>query len=176
MGNWVSTIKGGATLPARCSGCFALISFLRPIHLKLPVFAHLCSSSSHSWHWQHWVSSTRVTSGTSICTTGTGWSSWGCGFCSLRCRFFSIMASFRCTVCSDTSCPSLHSHALCLLQRALLTSLDLRMLRRSWIYLRCANCGRCAVVGYLARFGSGIFLIVQMVILLDFAQTWNDAW
>ncbi len=31
-------------------------------------------------------------------------------------------------------------------------------------------------VGYLARFGSGIFLIVQMVILLDFAQTWNDTW
>eukprot|EP00208_Stichococcus_sp_RCC1054_P000766 CAMPEP_0206135158 /NCGR_PEP_ID=MMETSP1473-20131121/507_1 /ASSEMBLY_ACC=CAM_ASM_001109 /TAXON_ID=1461547 /ORGANISM="Stichococcus sp, Strain RCC1054" /LENGTH=443 /DNA_ID=CAMNT_0053526911 /DNA_START=290 /DNA_END=1621 /DNA_ORIENTATION=- len=36
--------------------------------------------------------------------------------------------------------------------------------------------GVISLYGYLARFGSGIFLIVQMVILLDFAQTWNDAW
>ena len=30
--------------------------------------------------------------------------------------------------------------------------------------------------GWLARVGSGLFLILQMVILLDFVQTWNDAW
>jgi len=30
--------------------------------------------------------------------------------------------------------------------------------------------------GVLARFGSGLFLVVQMVILLDFVQIWNDAW
>lgn len=36
--------------------------------------------------------------------------------------------------------------------------------------------GVISLYGYLARFGSGIFLIVQMVILLDFAQTWNDTW
>jgi hypothetical protein len=28
----------------------------------------------------------------------------------------------------------------------------------------------------MARFGSGLFLIIQMIILLDFCQTWNDAW
>lgn len=34
------------------------------------------------------------------------------------------------------------------------------------------------VMGYawLARFGSGIFLVIQMIILLDFTQSWNDAW
>lgn len=30
--------------------------------------------------------------------------------------------------------------------------------------------------GWAARFGSGLFLIIQMVILLDFTQSWNDAW
>lgn len=30
--------------------------------------------------------------------------------------------------------------------------------------------------GWLARFGSALFLILQMVILLDFSQAWNDAW
>lgn len=30
--------------------------------------------------------------------------------------------------------------------------------------------------GWLARFGSGMFLILQMIILLDFSQAWNDAW
>eukprot|EP00200_Dunaliella_tertiolecta_P011069 CAMPEP_0202381332 /NCGR_PEP_ID=MMETSP1127-20130417/34960_1 /ASSEMBLY_ACC=CAM_ASM_000462 /TAXON_ID=3047 /ORGANISM="Dunaliella tertiolecta, Strain CCMP1320" /LENGTH=438 /DNA_ID=CAMNT_0048980259 /DNA_START=170 /DNA_END=1486 /DNA_ORIENTATION=+ len=30
--------------------------------------------------------------------------------------------------------------------------------------------------GHVAQFGSGIFLIIQMVILLDFIQVWNDAW
>jgi len=29
---------------------------------------------------------------------------------------------------------------------------------------------------WLARFGSGLFLVIQMVILLDFVQTWNDSW
>ena len=34
------------------------------------------------------------------------------------------------------------------------------------------------VEGYalVARFGSGLFLIIQMVILLDFVQGWNDSW
>ena len=47
-----------------------------------------------------------------------------------------------------------------------------------------ADCGRSlpseqtrwCVLGWLARIGSGLFLILQMVILLDFVQTWNDAW
>jgi hypothetical protein len=30
--------------------------------------------------------------------------------------------------------------------------------------------------GWAARFGSGLFLIIQMIILLDFTQSWNDAW
>ena len=29
---------------------------------------------------------------------------------------------------------------------------------------------------WLARFGSGLFMVVQMIILLDMAQTWNDDW
>jgi hypothetical protein len=28
----------------------------------------------------------------------------------------------------------------------------------------------------LAIFGSGLFLLVQVVILLDFTHTWNDSW
>lgn len=28
----------------------------------------------------------------------------------------------------------------------------------------------------MARVGSGFFLVIQMVILLDFVQTWNDSW
>lgn len=34
------------------------------------------------------------------------------------------------------------------------------------------------VEGYaiVARFGSGLFLIIQMIILLDFVQGWNDSW
>lgn len=32
------------------------------------------------------------------------------------------------------------------------------------------------LAGWLARIGSGIFLIIQMVILLDFVQCWNDSW
>ena len=28
----------------------------------------------------------------------------------------------------------------------------------------------------MARFGSGLFLIIQMIILLDFTQSWNDDW
>ena len=31
-------------------------------------------------------------------------------------------------------------------------------------------------VGWLARIGSGLFLVIQMIILLDFTQSWNDAW
>lgn len=34
-------------------------------------------------------------------------------------------------------------------------------------------CGRAA---WLARFGSPLFLVLQMVILLDLSQAWNDAW
>lgn len=30
--------------------------------------------------------------------------------------------------------------------------------------------------GWAARFGSGVFLIIQMIILLDFTQAWNDLW
>jgi len=33
-----------------------------------------------------------------------------------------------------------------------------------------------AAYGWAARLGSGLFLVVQVVILLDFAQSWNDAW
>lgn len=36
-----------------------------------------------------------------------------------------------------------------------------------------------SVVGFyesLAKFGSGLFLLVQVVLLLDFTHTWNDAW
>eukprot|EP00891_Asterochloris_glomerata_P004139 jgi/Astpho2/4139/Aster-01281 len=29
---------------------------------------------------------------------------------------------------------------------------------------------------WLARFGSGVFMIVQMIILVDMAQSWNDSW
>ncbi|KAL6757882.1 serine incorporator/TMS membrane protein [Haematococcus lacustris] len=29
---------------------------------------------------------------------------------------------------------------------------------------------------HVARFGSGIFLVIQMVILLDFVQMWNETW
>ncbi|KAF8059424.1 erkB [Scenedesmus sp. PABB004] len=36
--------------------------------------------------------------------------------------------------------------------------------------------GLVAAYGWVARFGSGLFLVIQMVILLDFAQSWNDAW
>lgn len=36
--------------------------------------------------------------------------------------------------------------------------------------------GPIAFYGWVARLGSGLFLVVQVVILLDFAQSWNDAW
>ena len=36
--------------------------------------------------------------------------------------------------------------------------------------------GLVAAYGWLARVGSGAFLIIQMIILLDFCQAWNDAW
>ena len=29
---------------------------------------------------------------------------------------------------------------------------------------------------WLARAGSGVFLVVQMIILLDLMQSWNDSW
>lgn len=29
---------------------------------------------------------------------------------------------------------------------------------------------------WLARFGSGLFLVLQLIILLDFCQGWNDSW
>lgn len=30
--------------------------------------------------------------------------------------------------------------------------------------------------GWAARFGAGIFLVIQMIILLDFVQCWNETW
>jgi hypothetical protein len=36
--------------------------------------------------------------------------------------------------------------------------------------------GLINMYGWLAHFGAGAFLIVQMIILLDFTQTWNDTW
>lgn len=36
--------------------------------------------------------------------------------------------------------------------------------------------GMVEAYGWLARIGSGLFLVIQMVILLDFTQSWNDAW
>uniref|UniRef100_A0A383VJK9 Serine incorporator n=1 Tax=Tetradesmus obliquus TaxID=3088 RepID=A0A383VJK9_TETOB len=36
--------------------------------------------------------------------------------------------------------------------------------------------GLVQAYGWAARFGSGLFLIIQMIILLDFTQSWNDAW
>jgi hypothetical protein len=36
--------------------------------------------------------------------------------------------------------------------------------------------GLINMYGFIARFGGGTFLVVQMVILLDFTQTWNDTW
>lgn len=33
-----------------------------------------------------------------------------------------------------------------------------------------------STAGWGARFGSGLFLVIQMIILLDFTQAWNDAW
>ncbi|GMI64264.1 hypothetical protein like AT3G06170 [Hibiscus trionum] len=32
------------------------------------------------------------------------------------------------------------------------------------------------VYGTLSKFGAGLFLLVQVIILLDFTHTWNDAW
>ncbi|GAB2295176.1 hypothetical protein Dimus_029350 [Dionaea muscipula] len=32
------------------------------------------------------------------------------------------------------------------------------------------------IYGFLSKFGAGLFLLVQVVILLDFTHTWNDAW
>lgn len=37
-------------------------------------------------------------------------------------------------------------------------------------------CMMCAPAGWAARFGSGLFLVIQMIILLDFTQSWNDTW
>eukprot|EP00775_Hariotina_reticulata_P009592 gene9592-9755_t len=36
--------------------------------------------------------------------------------------------------------------------------------------------GMVEAYGWAARFGSGVFLIIQMIILLDFTQAWNDSW
>jgi hypothetical protein len=36
--------------------------------------------------------------------------------------------------------------------------------------------GLVQAYGWGARFGSALFLIIQMIILLDFTQSWNDAW
>ncbi|XP_028759944.1 probable serine incorporator [Neltuma alba] len=32
------------------------------------------------------------------------------------------------------------------------------------------------VYGWISKFGAGLFLLVQVVILLDFVHSWNDAW
>lgn len=34
----------------------------------------------------------------------------------------------------------------------------------------------CMHAGWAARFGSAFFLVIQMIILLDFTQSWNNAW
>lgn len=36
--------------------------------------------------------------------------------------------------------------------------------------------GLVAAYGWAARFGSGLFLIIQMLILVDFTAAWNEAW
>ncbi|KAI8465487.1 MAG: serine incorporator/TMS membrane protein [Monoraphidium minutum] len=36
--------------------------------------------------------------------------------------------------------------------------------------------GVVVAYGWAARFGSGLFLVIQMLILLDFAAAWNEAW
>lgn len=32
------------------------------------------------------------------------------------------------------------------------------------------------IYGWISKFGAGLFLLVQVIILLDFTHTWNDAW
>lgn len=32
------------------------------------------------------------------------------------------------------------------------------------------------LAGTLSKFGAGLFLLVQVLILLDFTHSWNDAW
>eukprot|EP00256_Glycine_max_P066057 XP_025980652.1 probable serine incorporator [Glycine max] len=32
------------------------------------------------------------------------------------------------------------------------------------------------VYGFIAKIGAGLFLLIQVIILLDFTHTWNDAW
>ncbi|CAN6548080.1 unnamed protein product [Malus baccata var. baccata] len=32
------------------------------------------------------------------------------------------------------------------------------------------------IYGFLSKFGAGLFLLVQVIILLDFTHSWNDAW
>ena len=41
-----------------------------------------------------------------------------------------------------------------------------------------SNCIRefVAIAGWVARIGSGLFLCVQILMLLDFVVTWNDSW
>ena len=34
----------------------------------------------------------------------------------------------------------------------------------------------CSCAGWVARVGSACFLFVQMLMLLDFVTSWNDAW
>ena len=36
--------------------------------------------------------------------------------------------------------------------------------------------GMVVAYGWAARFGSGLFLIIQMLILVDFTAAWNEAW
>lgn len=30
--------------------------------------------------------------------------------------------------------------------------------------------------GFISKFGAGLFLLIQVLILLDFTHSWNDAW
>lgn len=31
-------------------------------------------------------------------------------------------------------------------------------------------------VGFISKFGAGLFLLVQVIILLDATHSWNDSW
>lgn len=37
-------------------------------------------------------------------------------------------------------------------------------------------CSKKLLAGTISKFGAGLFLLVQVIILLDFTHSWNDAW
>lgn len=43
-----------------------------------------------------------------------------------------------------------------------------------WFEIDIALSMICA--GFLSKFGAGLFLLVQVIILLEFVHSWNDAW